>query len=109
MKRKPLIPRALAEQDIKQTIEYYLGEGAEQAGLAFINALENTFKQIGRHPGMGSPRYALELDLPDLRSWQVKQFPYLVFYRELEDHLDVWRVLHNQRDIPARLAPTSHR
>jgi toxin ParE1/3/4 len=24
-----------------------------------------------------------------------------VFYREQPDHIDVWRVLHAQRDIPA--------
>ena len=27
--------------------------------------------------------------------------PYLVFYVERPDHIDVWRVLHSQRDIPA--------
>jgi toxin ParE1/3/4 len=26
-----------------------------------------------------------------------------VFYVEREDHIDVWRVLHAQRNIPARM------
>ncbi len=44
-----------------------------------------------------------ELDLPGLRCWPVKRYPYLVFYVERDDHIDVWRVLHGQRDIPAWL------
>lgn len=104
MKRKPIVLRAQAEQDIQEAIGYYVGEGAEQAGLAFIDALEQAFMQIGRHPAIGSPRYAHELDLPGLRHWPVKRFPYLVFYVELGEHIDVWRVLHAQRDIPAWMA-----
>ena len=49
----------------------------------------------------GSPRDAHELGLPGLRSWALKRYPYLVFYVERTDHVDVWRVLHEDRDIPA--------
>jgi toxin ParE1/3/4 len=34
---------------------------------------------------------------------RVQRYPYLVFYVERDDHIDVWRVLHGQRDIPAWL------
>lgn len=27
--------------------------------------------------------------------------PYLVYYVEREDHVDVWRVLRSRRDVPA--------
>lgn len=67
MKAKPIIPRARANQDIDDAISYYLSEGAEQAALGFIDALERTYKRIGRHPEAGSSRYAHELDLPGLR------------------------------------------
>ena len=30
-----------------------------------------------------------------------ERYPYLVFYVERSDHVDVWRVLQGQRDIPA--------
>jgi len=29
------------------------------------------------------------------------RFPHLVFYFERDDYIDVWRVLHGRRDIPA--------
>jgi toxin ParE1/3/4 len=38
-----------------------------------------------------------------LRNWAVKGFPYLVFYIERDDHIEVWRVLHGRRDIPSRM------
>jgi toxin ParE1/3/4 len=56
---------------------------------------------LSRHPGAGASRYAYELDIPGLRSWPLRRFPYLIFYMEQADHIDVWRVLHGRRDIPA--------
>ncbi|AAU91223.1 conserved hypothetical protein [Methylococcus capsulatus str. Bath] len=101
MKAKPVIPRALATQDVEEAIRYYLSEDAKQAALGFIDALEQAYSHIGRHPTTGSPRYAHELDLPGLRSWPLKRYPHIVFYVERDDHIDVWRVLHGMRDIPA--------
>lgn len=52
------------------------------------------------YPGAVSLRYAYELDLPGLRAHRVKEYPYLMFYLEREDRIDVWRVLHVRNDIP---------
>lgn len=100
---KPLIRRRLADQDILDAVDYYRQESGEAIALGFVDALEKAFRHISRHPATGSPRYAVELDLPDLRCWPMKRYPYLIFYIEEEDHIDVWRVLHGQRDIPAWL------
>lgn len=68
--------------------------------MGFIAALQNAFIFIGDYPGAGSLRYAYELDLPGLRAHRVKDYPYLVFYLEREDRIDVWCVLHARKDIP---------
>ena len=68
-----------------------------------FDAREQAYVHIGRHPATGSPRYAHELDLPGLRSWPLTRYPHPVFYIERSDHIDVWRVLHGQRDVPAWL------
>jgi toxin ParE1/3/4 len=36
----------------------------------------------------------------------LKGYPHLVFYAFVDgaDHVDVWRVLHDRRDIPASLS-----
>jgi toxin ParE1/3/4 len=65
-----------------------------------IDALEQAYAHIGRYPAAGSPRYAQELNLPGLPCWPLKRYPHLVSYLERSDYVDVWKVLHGQRDIP---------
>jgi toxin ParE1/3/4 len=54
---------------------------------------------FGRHPPIGSLRYALQSALPGLRSWRLKVFSYLVFSVESDGHIDVRPVLHARRDV----------
>lgn len=98
---KPIVPRELANRDVDEAIEYYLSEASDQVALGFVDALERAFRHIGRHPASGSSRYAMQLNLPGLRSWPLKRFAHIVFYFEMKDCIDVWRVLHGTRDIPA--------
>ena len=100
MKSKPIIPRVLANRDVDAVVAHYLDQDAESAALGFIDALEQAYAHIGRHAATGSPRYAHELNLPGLRFWPLTRYPHLVFYIEMDDHIDVWRVLHGERDIP---------
>jgi len=101
VKSKTVVPREQANRDIEDAIAYYLGESAESAALRFIDELEAAYVHISRHPGAGSTRYAHELNLPGLRCWSLTRFPHLVFYFEQSERIDVWRVLHGQRDTPA--------
>ena len=100
MTPKPAIAREQASQDVDDAVDYYQREAGEKAALGFIAALELVWRHIAHHPATESSRYAHELDLPGLRFWPLKRFPYLVFFVEREDHIDVWRVLHARRDIP---------
>ena len=101
MTAKAIVPRELANRDVDEAIAYYLSESSDEVALGFVDALERAYRHISRHPASGSSRYATELNLPGLRSWPVGRFPYLVFYVETKDCIDVWRVLHSARDIPA--------
>ena len=101
MKSKPVVPREQANRDVEDIIAFYLAEGAREAALGFIASLETAYAHIGQLPASGSPRYAHELNLPGLRCWPLNRYPYLVFYVETAEWIDVWRILHGQRDIPA--------
>ncbi len=101
MKSRRVVLREKAAKDVEEAVDYYLSQGAERAASGLIDALETAFAQIARFPTAGSPRYGLELNLPGLRSWPLHGFPYLLFYLERGTHVDVWRVLHQERDIPA--------
>jgi toxin ParE1/3/4 len=100
VKLKPIIRRARAEQDVLEVVRHYVEQEAPQAALDFIDELETALTHIQRNPGTGSPRYAHSLKLPGLRFWSCHRFPYMVFYFEQADCIDVWRVLHGKRDIP---------
>jgi len=100
---KHVIPRAQASADVEATVEHYLSENAADAALGFIDALEQAYRHIGLHAATGSPRYGHALGIAHLRTWPLTRYPYLVFYREAADHIDVWRVLHTRRDIPERM------
>ena len=101
MSGKPVVLRERARRDIDEAIEHYLSEAGPALALDFIDALDDTRRLIGERPASGSPRHAHELDIPGLRFQSVGRFPYLVFYVEREAEIDVWRVLHGARDIPA--------
>lgn len=100
---KPVILRKLAEADVDAAIAYYIAEAGADTALAFIDAFEEANQRISGDPAIYSPRWGTELNLPGLRSLRLGKFPYVIFYMEQPDHIDVWRVLHAQRDIPAFL------
>lgn len=98
-----VVPRRLATQDLREAAARYAADAGAATARRFIDAVEQVFTVIARQPGIGSPRYAVDLDWPGLRTHSVQRFPYLVFYLEQADHLDVIRVLHARRDIPVSL------
>ena len=101
MSGKPVVLRERARRDIDEAVEHYTAEAGPAVALAFIDALEDALRRIGEQPAAGSPRYAHELDIPGLRFRPTGKFPYFVFHVEGEAEIDVWRVLHGTRDIPA--------
>lgn len=98
---KPLHWHPQGRRDADEAAAWYAEQGGLDLELAFTDALEAATRQLARHPGIGSPRYADSLKIPELRFWPAKKFPYLVFYMERETQVDVSRVLHAERDIPA--------
>lgn len=97
---KPVVPRARANRDVEAAVAWYLAEAGKETALRFIAALEKAYAHIARHPASASPRHAHELGLTGLRSWPLRRFPFVVFFVEQSDVIDVWRVLHGERDIP---------
>ena len=95
--------REVVRRDVEEAVDYHFGEGGEALALRFIDALERCLELIARHPAAGSARFGYELQLPGLRACLLQSFPYLVFHVEQDDFVDVWRVLHGHRDIPAQL------
>lgn len=95
--------RSLAIDDIDAAALHYRNEAGLTTALAFVDALEAAVGHLQQHPLTGSLRFAFELEIPELRSWPLQRFPYLVFYVAGDELVDIWRVLHSRRDVPAFL------
>ena len=103
MSSKPVIRQAQAKRDIEEVVRHHAAEADERVVENVIAELERASDHLAHHPATGSLRYAYALDLPDLRVWPLKRFPYLMFYVERDDHVEIWRVLHHTRDLEASL------
>lgn len=105
VKRLVLLP--LADHDIEESIGYYQLQGGQALADRWAEALDAGLRHVTRYSGSGSQRYVDMLGLPGLRFWPIKRFPHLIFYVERAEQIDVWRVLHDHRDLPAWLRETS--
>ena len=99
--------RAAAAADIASAVTYYRDQASPQTAADFVDQLEAAIEHLRHHPLTGSLRFSYELEIPDLRSWPLRKFPHLIFYLPEDDRIDVWRVLHARRDIPAILTSES--
>jgi toxin ParE1/3/4 len=92
-----------AHDDLALALDWY---DNIQAGLSeeFTHELEHVLLLLLEQPGMGSRRYAHLSKDGLLRFWALDRFPFLVFYRVLQEGqesiLEVLRVIHERRDIP---------
>ena len=103
MRQKPLLRRRRADDDINAALAYYLKEAGPEIAADLIDRLEKCLKNISEQPSAGDPRYGHELGIPGLRHRAVERFPYLIFYLERADRIEVSRVLHSKMDIPSWL------
>jgi len=81
-----------------QTAARYIQRDNPVAAQSFLEAAYDTFEFLARNPGVGRMRH--DLGFPEVRSWRITGFRrYLVFYRELPERIQIWRVLHGMRDL----------
>ena len=80
------------------TAAAYIHRANPDAARAFVHAAYDNFEFLARNPGLGRAR--ADLGFPEVRSWRIRGFRrYLIFYRELPDRIQIWRVLHGARDL----------
>src|SRR2546422_974181 len=62
---------------------------------------------LARNAAIGRPRP--DLGFENLRSWHIFGIRrILIFYCELPDHIQIWRVLHGARDLQKLVPPSDH-
>ena len=83
----------LAEQDL-ENIWVYLAQNNQIAADKQIANILNRLPMLAQFPDIGQVRDDL---VEKLRSFPVK--PYIVFYIQLDDGIEIVRILHHSRDI----------
>jgi len=78
----------------------FIGADSPAAAFRFIEAASTAFQSLARMPGMGGRWQGGRRETSGLRVWPIPQFrKYLIFYRELENGIEVVRVLHGSRHL----------
>jgi len=88
-----------AQQDLRE-IGAYIARDSLATALRVVETLESKCQRLAETPGIGRRREEIA---PELRSFTMS--PYLIFYREIEDGIQVLRVLHGARDIDESFFP----
>jgi toxin ParE1/3/4 len=93
MKEPRLTP--LAEADLEE-IWLYFAQANEASADRFLGRILSQCRQLAQFPRMGRARENL---VHNLRSFPVKQ--YVIFYRPVDDTVEIVRILYGARDIEA--------
>jgi toxin ParE1/3/4 len=86
-----------AEQDLAD-LSQHIAAADPQAAAAILELIEAKCDLLAQYPEAGRLREEL---LPNLRSVPVSR--YVIFYRIASDEIQVIRILHGARDLPAAL------
>jgi toxin ParE1/3/4 len=92
----------LAEQDYRE-IWHHIGLDSPDAADRLLRRIDAKLDLYARHPGMGTSRSELS---PGLRSFSIGS--YLIFYRPVEDGIELVRVLHGRRELKRHFPGEDH-
>lgn len=98
---KPVVFNPVAVRDLEE-ITNYIASSNEDAAHAVRHNILDTADRLSQHPGLGiRPRFKATRHA-GIRFLPADSYPtYLLFYRELDDEIEVLRVLHGHRDLPS--------
>jgi toxin ParE1/3/4 len=94
-----ILPQADADVD---GIAVFIAKDSVERASGFYDAVVSTYKRIVEHPKRWPVYGFAKRSLKDLRKYSVVGFSdYLVFYRIDADMVEIVRVVHGARDLPA--------
>jgi toxin ParE1/3/4 len=73
----------------------YIGDRNLKAGDRLLDQVEATIEMLGAFPELGRPREELR---PGLRSFKLRRFPHILFYKLDDEGVTLLRLLHGARD-----------
>ena len=84
-----------ADRDIEEIFDYTEKEFGFNKAVAYVEAFEPLFENLLSNPSLGRKRDEIKIGLRSILKAE-----HVIFYRVLEDHIRIVRVLHGSRDLP---------
>lgn len=96
-----LLIKTQARNDVQNAFAY-IGADSTKNALRFLDSAQKTFNLLTKKPYMGNPYPFRDSQFSNIRRWFVRDFnKYLIFYRVLDNTVEIIRVLHSSQDIEA--------
>jgi toxin ParE1/3/4 len=96
--------RPRAQDDLVERTRYLLDQAGVDVAERFFDRAVDELSAIGRMPGAGSPRVGEWAGIDGLRGRQIPGFGCAWLYFVRHDHVDVVRLLADERDLAIALA-----
>jgi len=87
-----------ADREIDEQVAYYTERAGAEVAERFYIALKATLRGLLEHPLKGRLIRTEHAALAGTRTWLVRGFPFVVYYREVADGIEIVHVLHGARD-----------
>ena len=101
---RPLHVRPPVFREVQALARYLALEASPTVARRFRSAVERSFADLADMPDLGSPWEGDDPQLAGIRTWPVSGFRnYLIFYRPLDDRIEILHLLHGSQDIDRRL------
>jgi toxin ParE1/3/4 len=84
-----------ADFDLVAIYDYTVYQHNFNQAEKYLKDLDVVFNQIVNNPGIGRKRDELKTDL-----YSITEQEHIIFYRILENHIRIVRVLHGSKDMP---------
>ena len=94
MSRKIYILSEIADKDLEDIFDYTLDEFGFDQAEKYLLEIEEIFQNLIINPQIGKKRDEIKLGL-----YSFPKDNHIIFYRILDNHIRIVRVLHGSRDI----------
>lgn len=84
-----------ADFDLEDIFDYTEENHSIQQAIKYLNDLDYIFNQLVNNPEIGRKRNEIKVDLLSITEQE-----HIIFYRVLENHIRIVRVLHGSKDVP---------
>jgi len=95
MSRKIYILSEIADKDLEDIFDYTLDEFGFDQAEKYLLEIEEIFQNLIVNPQIGKKRDEIKQGL-----YSFPKDNHIIFYRILDNHIRIVRVLHVSRDVP---------